>query len=1015
MKKNHGTSVKNKLKLIVLSSFFLLEPSKSFAAACNYPNLQGCTVPADVAACLNPTNDTPCVGNKQGIYPLFNRSANKLVEGCYNDKFARIADLPASRSCAALPNSPIRVELYYQTICSDGRPTCLNGSDVSISPIIKADAVVGSIKMNLAEQSIQPVSLKNTSQTNASKSFCSSLYGNGYIYNSTTKQCDISVETQCSLLGMEFDVTNNKCISDLCSAADCTPAVTEKVCKGYTVNPSGKSCACKGTATILDGNGSRCDDCSGKSTTAPLKVQYATTSWSAGTTDTTGLGLVGYWRLNGNVNNEVPGGYALRDGSTLTGAEFSLYNNEPLRPVKFTTTDPLMGGAALFDGRGFLFVGKKATDSDLRQIGTKNGTPIYMPTGNESRTIGMWIYTEDRLSFGGFITDPNLTSSCNFVGRRQGTVFNMGRSWNAGSFSLELRSGPGYPYYSYAGCGQDGLPSTFGSFYNWGGSSAWGGIQVPHMSTIPSTGWYYITASWDSATKKGKFYINGVKIAENSDGKPLNSALAPLLLGVAEGGNNPDGNGGGHVWENGGIGKFFYGRMKEVALFNAALNDDQILNIYNKSKNGFCENPTIGTGGDTPLNLVIANELSRGAQESSVVVKDNVRGYSLTGYSGDLTTSVSHTTGLSDYKVTQPGKTTLNIDTKLLKGSASSVYVRVYNNAYDIQKAGTLGDSFEFADIPLNSFDKNLIIHVSSASIPKSDFARARVFFTRGGCSTGIFQLTVKDFDSNTKLTSTTPSSTYIRSFQNVAYDPHTTTNGVSGGFESSTPYNEYAFTFTGNGGRKSLNNFSWADINLDGSSFSGGRALNFSVTNASSGACNADLFMITNDKGYQRTEGLNQSTTKSYSNIMTSGRLGYSQNAHIVIGATAPAGTPPPSPTNTSKCYITKGTTIKLVSPASVTFSSTTYPGPTYGAGATFTATNLPVEVPCAKYDYSFTNPGPEYNTVRFNGGTGPIGADANCPQPDCLAANATTTCKNVDITNGFGGINATANWACP
>jgi alpha-tubulin suppressor-like RCC1 family protein len=226
--------------------------------ACSYPGLQGCVIPTDVSRCLTPTNDNQCVANKQGSYPLYDRNTNTLVEGCYTDKFVRFANLPANRSCAAVANAPIRVEIYYQTICSDGRPKCLSGSDVNVFPIIKADTTVSSIKMILPEQTNQPVSLKNTSQSNASKSFCSTLAGNGYVYNAVTKQCDISVETQCSLLGMEYDVTNNKCISDLCTASVCTLAVTDKVCKGYTINPAGLSCACKGTATTSDQNGASC-------------------------------------------------------------------------------------------------------------------------------------------------------------------------------------------------------------------------------------------------------------------------------------------------------------------------------------------------------------------------------------------------------------------------------------------------------------------------------------------------------------------------------------------------------------------------------------------------------------------------------------------------------------------------------------------------------------------------------------------------------------------------------------
>ncbi|RYZ65089.1 MAG: hypothetical protein EOP09_14845, partial [Proteobacteria bacterium] len=286
----------------------LASASSQAATSCPFPLMKDCGLPPDVKACLSPAPDTPCVANKMGKYPMIDPASKVSIEGCYTDKFVRRDNLDADLSCknsASNKDAPIRVELFYHTACSGDRPTCLNGSQVIVQPVMKNDSPIGSIKMSLQSNQLQPITLKATSAENASKEFCTSLYGNGYAYSTTTKKCEISIEAQCVLLGMMYDPANNKCISDMCNPTDCTSTITEQVCTGYTVKHTTKACVCKGTATVFDSNGAGCETCTGKPNGLPVDVNR---------TD-----LVGYWRLNGNGNSEI-GGAALRDGASSDGA-----------------------------------------------------------------------------------------------------------------------------------------------------------------------------------------------------------------------------------------------------------------------------------------------------------------------------------------------------------------------------------------------------------------------------------------------------------------------------------------------------------------------------------------------------------------------------------------------------------------------------------------------------------------------------------------------------------------------
>ena len=265
--KNQPVSRTYVVKGLLSLGFLFADPTAWATSSCGYPAMPNCALPADVAACLTPTATKPCVGGRQGAYPLIDNATQSTtktpVEGCYNEKFARIYPIDVvagKKTCSQHPNAPVRVELFYETSCTGNLPTCLSGANVNVVPVITSDAALGAIKYAMPQENTQPVTLRNSNPTADSTKFCDSLNGNGYVYNSVTKQCDVSVAMQCTLLGMDYDAANNKCVTDVCPASACTTAVTDAVCSGYSVKPTGQSCYCRGTAVTKDANGTCCGD-----------------------------------------------------------------------------------------------------------------------------------------------------------------------------------------------------------------------------------------------------------------------------------------------------------------------------------------------------------------------------------------------------------------------------------------------------------------------------------------------------------------------------------------------------------------------------------------------------------------------------------------------------------------------------------------------------------------------------------------------------------------------------------
>lgn len=251
--------------LLVLSGVFW--SISSVHSACDYPSMAGCKVPADVDACLRPSQTTPCYHNRMGSYPLLeNQGHTPVVDGCYDRKMKRISDLSPNKDCLHRVDAPIRVELVYFTQCPEGSDVCTRGSKVYVQTKISLDGKVPGLlpKQMLTDN---PIPLRKTAEGSLSsgtdlspEEFCATLASNGYVYNAATKKCEVSPQLQCQKLKLEWDPVQNKCVTAFCpqSVCDAGDPKPKDFCKNYTYSPTGKNCLCKGTSTDYDVNGGTC-------------------------------------------------------------------------------------------------------------------------------------------------------------------------------------------------------------------------------------------------------------------------------------------------------------------------------------------------------------------------------------------------------------------------------------------------------------------------------------------------------------------------------------------------------------------------------------------------------------------------------------------------------------------------------------------------------------------------------------------------------------------------------------
>ncbi|MBF4375911.1 LamG-like jellyroll fold domain-containing protein, partial [Vibrio anguillarum] len=105
-------------------------------------------------------------------------------------------------------------------------------------------------------------------------------------------------------------------------------------------------------------------------------------------------------------------------------------------------------------------------------------------------------------------------------------------------------------------------------FWYWERSSG-GANTLTTSNVIPLNTWTHITIRYNrsaSSNERQKIYINGVVAATNSDNQPLKTNTVNLEIGRDYNSDN----------------RTFSGRLDEVAIYNQALTDSQIVNLYNE-------------------------------------------------------------------------------------------------------------------------------------------------------------------------------------------------------------------------------------------------------------------------------------------------------------------------------------------------------------------------------------------------------------------------------------------------
>jgi len=127
--------------------------------------------------------------------------------------------------------------------------------------------------------------------------------------------------------------------------------------------------------------------------------------------------------------------------------------------------------------------------------------------------------------------------------------YRKGSSFSNSSWVLYIEAPGGTPYMT---------------FYIFSGGSA----ILAGKNTVLSTGqWYHIAATWDGSTSK--LYINGVKETTEGTVSSMNSTIVNTLIGAS---NDSAGTGTTGFWD---------GNIDEVAIWNSALTQAQISQVYN--------------------------------------------------------------------------------------------------------------------------------------------------------------------------------------------------------------------------------------------------------------------------------------------------------------------------------------------------------------------------------------------------------------------------------------------------
>ena len=133
------------------------------------------------------------------------------------------------------------------------------------------------------------------------------------------------------------------------------------------------------------------------------------------------------------------------------------------------------------------------------------------------------------------------------------------------------------------------LDNAYEIFSNWFGSG-FNGLNIGQYNTtkadffigsslhlisttsINTNTWYHVVGTWSGITSSANLYINGIKEAY--------STAAPLSLSYTS--NFTDGN--VHIGNCTSGGYFFNGSIANLRIYNKALSDTEILQLYNSEK-----------------------------------------------------------------------------------------------------------------------------------------------------------------------------------------------------------------------------------------------------------------------------------------------------------------------------------------------------------------------------------------------------------------------------------------------
>ncbi len=203
-----------------------------------------------------------------------NGTTKKLVEGCYNSNFKRIADITKSTKKCENENAPFRVELTYDIHCPQDSFECISTGEIAVRIRIYNDADSdlplghdsNEIFRDLASQ---PILISSNQNGDPARVSCASMRPSGYVWNAQTNQCERPKPLLCQeVLGLRW--MNGQCVFQNIDcetqfggrvAQLCPESETKKYCQNYRFPASQtapSACLCRGSQTTIDAHGRSC-------------------------------------------------------------------------------------------------------------------------------------------------------------------------------------------------------------------------------------------------------------------------------------------------------------------------------------------------------------------------------------------------------------------------------------------------------------------------------------------------------------------------------------------------------------------------------------------------------------------------------------------------------------------------------------------------------------------------------------------------------------------------------------